>query len=166
MTRLLSEDEQRVWRDFLAVQTRLSAAIGAQLQQAAGMSEPDFAVLVVLSEAPDGRVRAFEAGRLLQWEKSRLSHHLTRMERRGLVARESCGTDRRGAFIVLTPSGREAIEAAAPDHVEHVRRLFFDVLGPEQVAALGNACGSLLASLGGDGCSPQPDCDEAVTPSG
>ena len=160
MTRWLSEDEQRVWRDFLAVQTRLSAEIGAQLQQSAGLSEPDFAVLVVLSESPEGRVRAFEAGRLLQWEKSRLSHHLTRMQRRGLVARESCGSDRRGAFVVLTPAGREAIEAAAPEHVEHVRRLFFDVLAPEQVAALGDACGALLASL------EQVDaCDEAITPS-
>jgi DNA-binding MarR family transcriptional regulator len=72
----------------------------------------------------------------LQWEQSRLSHHIARMQRRGLVAREECTTDKRGAFVVLTDAGRDAIEKAAPGHVATVRRLVFDGLSDEQVAML------------------------------
>jgi DNA-binding MarR family transcriptional regulator len=72
----------------------------------------------------------------LQWEQSRLSHHIARMQRRGLVAREECTTDKRGAFVVLTDAGRDAIEKAAPGHVATVRRLVFDGLSEEQVAML------------------------------
>ncbi len=147
MTRWLEDSEQQVWRSFLTVQSRLTAHLGRQLQATCALSLADFEVLVALSDVPTGRRRAFELGRLLEWEKSRLSHHLTRMERRGLVTREGCGTDRRGAYVVLTPEGRAAIEAAAPGHVEEVRRIVFDVLAPEQVAALGQICGRLLERL-------------------
>ena len=105
----------------------------------------------MLSDVPDGRRRAFELGRQLQWEKSRLSHHLTRMERRGLVVREGCPTDRRGAFIALSPAGRTALAAAAPGHVETVRQSVFDVLTPAQVSSLGQICAELLAALEPEG---------------
>jgi DNA-binding MarR family transcriptional regulator len=107
-------------------------------------------VLVQLSEAPGGRLRAFELGGLTQWEKSRLSHHITRMADRGLVRRESCPTDNRGAFVVMTAAGRKAIEAAAPLHVEHVRRLFIDSLTPEQLDALAEISDAVLAGLDND----------------
>ena len=154
MTRWLDESEQQVWRSFLTVQSRLTAHLGRQLQATSALSLADFEVLVALSDVTTGRRRAFELGRLLDWEKSRLSHHLTRMERRGLITREGCGTDRRGAYVVLTPEGRAAIEAAAPGHVEEVRRIVFDVLAPEQVAALGEICGSLLERLEADPACP------------
>jgi len=153
MTRWLDESEQQVWRRFLTVQTRLTAHLSRQLQATSTLSMADFEVLVVLSDVPSGRRRAFELGRLLEWEKSRLSHHLTRMERRGLVCREGCGTDRRGAFVVLTPAGRAAIEAAAPGHVEEVRHTVFDPLTAKQVSALGEICGQLLERL-----DAQPTC--------
>src|SRR3712207_2367923 len=121
MTRWLDEREQRVWRSWLLASTRLEAHLARRMQADGDISMSDFAVLVQLSEAPEGRLRAFALGRALQWEKSRLSHHLTRMERRGLVGREDCGTDRRGAFVVLAPAGREALGAAAPPHVDAVR---------------------------------------------
>jgi DNA-binding MarR family transcriptional regulator len=146
MTRWLDASEEQVWRDFLQVQRRLEVSTGQQLA-ASGLSTSDFAVLVVLSDVPEGRRRAFELGRELQWEKSRLSHHLTRMQRRGLVLREDCGSDRRGAYIALTDVGRTALEAAAPGHVEHVRSRVFDVLSASQVEALGEICTALLASL-------------------
>src|SRR3954447_2250160 len=117
MPKWLTDDEQRAWRGLLQMTSRLDARLNRDLQQTSGLSLADYDVLVLLTEAPDGRLRVFELVGNLQWEQSRLSHHLTRMQRRGLVAREDCTTDRRGAFIVLTDAGRDAIEKAAPGHV-------------------------------------------------
>ena len=78
----------------------------------------------------------FEVADALAWEQSRVSHQLARMQRRGLVAREDCASDARGAFAVLTRAGRAAIERAAPAHVETVRQLVFDGLSHDQLTAL------------------------------
>ncbi len=129
--RWLDDGEQAAWRAYLDMQTRLSAQLNREMQEATGLSSPDFAVLVQLSEHPDGRLRVLELARALRWEKSRLSHQLTRMERRGLLARSNCRADRRGAYIVLSAAGRTAVERAAPAHVESVRRYLFDGLSPE-----------------------------------
>ncbi|SHN29578.1 MarR family winged helix-turn-helix transcriptional regulator [Cryptosporangium aurantiacum] len=134
--RWLDADEQRAWRRFLRMQAELTARLARQLQTESDLSLADFEVLVNLTDVPEGRMRVTELAKLLQWEKSRLSHHFSRMEKRGLVVRENCPSDARGAFVVLTPEGRSAIEAAAPGHVETVRRLMFDGLTSEQVAAL------------------------------
>jgi DNA-binding MarR family transcriptional regulator len=134
--RWLDEGEQRAWRAFLRMHGQLSARLNRQLQGDSNLSLADYEVLVQLTEAPDGRLRPYELQRALQWEQSRLSHHLTRMQRRDLVAREECAEDGRGAFIALTAAGRAAIESAAPGHVDAVRRLFFDSLTGEQVALL------------------------------
>jgi DNA-binding MarR family transcriptional regulator len=143
-TRWLTETEQKTWRGFLAMQAQLSAQLNRQLQADSRLSESDFAVLVTLTDRPDARVRVLELARELEWEKSRLSHHLGRMQRRGLIAREECPSDARGAFVVLTEAGREAIEAAAPPHVAAVRRLVFDALTAEQVAAFGEIAQRVL----------------------
>ena len=159
MTRWLDDREQRVWRSWLQASSQLEAHLARRMQADADISMSDFAVLVPLSEAPQQRLRAFALGRALQWEKSRLSHHLTRMERRGLVTREDCGTDRRGAFVVLTPQGRAALETAAAPHVEAVRAAFFDRLTPEQVDQLGELCDEVLAGLDPDAaCAGAADC--------
>ncbi len=138
------------------MERRLTGRVARELQRETGLSGADYEVLVNLSEAPTGRLRAFELGRATGWEKSRLSHHISRMEDRDLVRRESCPTDSRGAFVVLTVTGRKAIEAAAPLHVEHVRRWFVDALTPEQLDALADISDAILAKLGDDpgGCSP------------
>jgi DNA-binding MarR family transcriptional regulator len=143
----LSEKRQHVWRRWLAVNALLPAALHRELQADAGLSLPDFDVLVQLTESPDSRVRVTDLARALSWEKSRVSHHLTRMERRGLVGREECHDDGRGAFVVLTPEGRAAIERAAPGHVRTVRSLVFDQLSAEEVDVLETALGKVLASL-------------------
>ena len=150
MTRWLDDREQRVWRSWLQASQQLEGHLARRMQADGDISMSDFAVLVPLSEAPDQRLRAFALGRALQWEKSRLSHHLTRMERRGLVTREDCGTDRRGAFVVLTSEGRAALEAAAGPHAAAVRSAVFDRLTPEQVERLGEVCDELLAGLDPD----------------
>ncbi|MGW0058588.1 MarR family winged helix-turn-helix transcriptional regulator [Streptosporangium sandarakinum] len=134
--RWLREEEQRAWRAYIRMHGQLTALLNRQLQADSGLSLADYGVLVELTDTPDGRLRPFELQRELQWEQSRLSHHLTRMQRRGLISREECPEDGRGAFVVLTDAGREAITAAAPGHVEAVRSLFFEGLTPEQVAAL------------------------------
>jgi DNA-binding MarR family transcriptional regulator len=146
-TRWLDAAQQRAWQGYLAMQAQLNARLNRQLQADSDLSLPDFDVLVHLTDAPANRIRVFELARALQWEKSRLSHHLARMQRRGLVAREECPSDARGAFIVLTPEGREAIEEAAPQHVETVQRLFFDGLTEDQVRVLATISDRVLARL-------------------
>ena len=136
MSRWLTEEEQRAWRGLVRMTSQLNARGNRQLQDEYGISLADYEVLVVLSEAPEGRLRVFEVTDALAWEQSRVSHQLARMQRRGLVAREDCATDARGAFAVLTAAGRAAIERAAPAHVELVRHLVFDGLSHDQVTAL------------------------------
>jgi len=154
MTRWLSEPEQRAWRGLLQMTTRLEAELNRGLQEVSRLSLADYDVLVPLSEAPQGRLRAFELASALGWQRSRLSHQLARMERRGLLAREDCPTDRRGAFVVLTDQGRIAIEQAAPAHVDAVRRLVFEGLSDEQVTSLQAFTDSVLSRLDAPAASP------------
>ena len=147
MSRWLTEEEQRAWRGLLRMTSQLNARMSRQLQDDYGVSLPDYDVLVVLSEPPAGRRRVFEIADALAWEQSRVSHQLARMQRRGLVARQECQSDARGAFVVLTESGRAAIERAAPAHVETVRQLVFDGLSRDQVAALTAVTSHVLERL-------------------
>lgn len=136
MTRWLTEDEQWVWRGLLRMTAQLNARLNRELQDGYGLSHADYHVLVVLSEAPEGRLRVFGLTDALAWEQSRVSHQLARMQRRGLVGRQECPSDGRGAFVVLTEAGRVAIERAAPAHVDTVRQLIFDGLDRDELAAL------------------------------
>jgi len=148
----LTEREQRAWRGFMGLQNEVRAQLSRRLQQETGLSGADYDLLVVLSEAPSGRLRAFEMGALIKWEKSRLSHQLTRMAQRGLIERQACTDDSRYAEIVLTPVGRAAIVEAAPKHVAHVREVFIDVLSPEQIDAFAAIAETVLTRL-----DDQPD---------
>jgi DNA-binding MarR family transcriptional regulator len=148
MSLWLTDDEQRAWRGLIQMTSRLDARLNRELQQTSGLSLADYDVLVLLTEAADGRLRVFEIAEDLHWEQSRLSHHLARMQRRGLVTREECTTDRRGAFVVLTGAGRSAIEKAAPAHVATVRRLVFDGLSKEQVVMLESTVNQVLSRMG------------------
>jgi DNA-binding MarR family transcriptional regulator len=143
----LSEDEQRAWRTYLRMSSLLPAALNRQLQQNCGLTLPEYEVLVQLSEAAEHRLRPFQICEALNWEQSRLSHQLTRMERRGLIVRCECAADGRGAFIELTAAGADAIAAAAPRHVAAVRTLIFDRLSGAERAAFEEACGTILTAL-------------------
>jgi len=147
MPRWLTDEEQRAWRGLLQMTGRLDAHVNRQLQDTSGLSKADYDVLVPLSEAQGWRLRIFEIARALCWEQSRLSHHLARMEKRGLIEREDCLSDRRGAFVVLTASGRDAIETAAPAHADTIRSLVFDGLTSEQVSALTAVAEQVLQRL-------------------
>ncbi len=154
----LDAREQRAWRAFLDVRRELLAELNRQLTRDAGLSGADYSLLVPLSEAPDGRLRPRDLGRQVDWDRSRLSHQLRRMQERGLVVREECCTDGRGAFIALTDRGREAIESAAPDHVRCVRRFFLDVLAPGEVEKLISIYDRVLDRVRHQGSrGPDPD---------
>jgi DNA-binding MarR family transcriptional regulator len=146
-TRWLDDDEQHAWRAYLRMNTVLGAALARRLLSDSMLSMPDFEVLVHLTDADDDRARVSELARVMRWEKSRLSHHLSRMEKRGLVAREECDSDGRGAFIVVTGEGRAAIEAAAPSHVDAVRQHFFEVLTSDDVEALRSIADRVIARV-------------------
>lgn len=148
--RWLDEREARAWRGYTRMRIELEAALNRHLARRSGLSHADYTVLVELSEAPTGRLRAFQLGQALRWEKSRLSHHLKRMETRGLVCREDCAEDGRGSEVALTADGRAAIEAAAPAHVEDVRRFMIDHLTPEQLEVLAATAESVLEALGAE----------------
>ena len=143
----LSDDEQRVWRTYLRMSSLLPAALNRELQQDSGLTLPEYEVLVQLSEAPQHRLRPFQICDALTWEQSRLSHQLTRMERRGLVCRRECAADGRGAFVELTAAGEEAIGASAARHVAAVRRLVFDRLSDAQRAAFEEACTAIVSAV-------------------
>jgi DNA-binding MarR family transcriptional regulator len=143
----LSAREERAWRALQRMHMRLNAELGRQLAMGSDLSYPDYVVLVALTDRPDGRMRLFELARELGWEKSRASHHIGRMAERLLVSKEKCASDRRGAVVVVTERGRKVIDAAAPGHVDAVRRLVVDRLTPAQLDALGDAAETILAAL-------------------
>ena len=144
-TRWLDPREARAWRGLQQMNMRLDGELARQLAVDSGMSYQDYTVLVALTGQSDGRMRAFELGALLGWEKSRLSHHVQRMAERGLVRKEKCASDRRGSFVAVTAAGRAAIAAAAPGHVDAVRRLFVDHLTGEQLDAIAAVAETVLA---------------------
>nr|WP_120491333.1 MarR family winged helix-turn-helix transcriptional regulator [Corynebacterium lactis] len=127
----LTEEEQRLWRSILNAKRAVDRAIDLQLQETLDISTADFSVLVVLSEAENNVVRMRALCDALDWDRSRMSHQITRMERRGLVTKERCECDNRGIDVVLTEHGLEIIKQAAPNHVRLVRRVIFDVLGSD-----------------------------------
>jgi DNA-binding MarR family transcriptional regulator len=130
----LSEDQQRVWRNYLAMSAKLQMEMNRQLQRDRGLSLADYDVLVALDERDACRVN--ELGDRLGWEQSRLSHQLRRMRSRGLVERHGADDDRRGATVELTVAGRSALASAAPGHVDLVRDVVFDGVGPAELHAL------------------------------
>jgi DNA-binding MarR family transcriptional regulator len=130
----LTEEQQRIWRTYLTMASRLQTAMHRQLQQDCELSLADYDVLVALSERGPQRMR--ELGEVLAWEQSRVSHQLRRMRGRGLVARHGSDDDRRGATVALTDNGRAALQAAAPGHAELVRSVVFDGLSATQLKTL------------------------------
>ncbi|CAN5222702.1 hypothetical protein BH09ACT5_BH09ACT5_17530 [soil metagenome] len=130
-------DELRAWRAVTETVEELNAALTARLQADSGLSRGDYAVLLALAEASGTHLRSSDLAARIGWERSRLSHHLGRMEQRGLVRRDACATDSRGAEVVLTADGADAFRRASGPHLHAVRDLFVAALTPEQVVAAG-----------------------------
>ncbi|GAA2147520.1 MarR family winged helix-turn-helix transcriptional regulator [Glycomyces algeriensis] len=146
-TQWLSPREQHSWRAFIRLNQKLTARLGSELQTQSKLSGPDFAILVALTDDSAGRLRFQELAKAIDFEQSRLSHQIARMIKRGLVAREECAEDGRGAFVTITDQGRETIEAAAPKHVAAVRRLVLDAIPPEDLDALGDIAARIIRHL-------------------
>ncbi len=146
-TRWLSEEEQRTWRAFLAAIQLLTDELDRELQRDADMPHTYYEILVALSEAPCRTLRMSQLADRCWSSRSRLSHAVSRLEEAGWVRREACPTDKRGSLAVLTDQGFAALEAAAPGHVEAVRRAVFDVLTPEQIRQLGEISATIRDGL-------------------
>lgn len=134
--RWLNEQERRAWLAFLTAGGLLNRRLEQQLERDAGLSHLQYEILVRLADAPGGELRMSELAAALLDSKSKLTYQIDRLEHAGLVRRRSCPTDMRAVYAVLTDTGREALERAAPGHVAAVRELFIDVLTPEQLAAI------------------------------
>ncbi|MFY1649384.1 MarR family winged helix-turn-helix transcriptional regulator [Solwaraspora sp. WMMB762] len=150
MTRWLDDDEQRTWRAYLYATRTLAATLDRELQASAGIPHAYYEILVRLSEAPQRTLRMSELADATDSSRSRLSHAVSRLEQIGWVRREECPTDRRGQFAVLTEPGFTALTAAAPGHVDAVRRHLFDQLTPEQVDQLRIISEALVKHLAGN----------------
>ncbi|MGD7002429.1 MarR family winged helix-turn-helix transcriptional regulator [Corynebacterium halotolerans] len=143
--RWLTDEEQALWRLMLAASRKMDRCMDETLLAGNDLSTSEFAVLVTLSESGAPGLRLRDLCIELDWDRSRTSHQITRMERRGLVTKEKCEGDARGVLVVLTAEGQRRLELAAPEHVESVRRLVFDHLKPEQVPVLREFLGDIMA---------------------
>jgi DNA-binding MarR family transcriptional regulator len=145
--RWLAAHEDTAWRSLQEMHRRLDGELARRLSAESGLSYPDYVVLVALTASEGDELRLFELGERLGWEKSRLSHHITRMVKRDLVVKQRCPEDQRGWSVVVTRHGRNEIEAAAPSHVEAVRELFVNLLTRDQLAVVAEVSNSVLARL-------------------
>ena len=136
-----------IWKAYRDLYRQLSDALQAQLARDSGLSAPEYAVLVELSYEPEAVMRARDLCAALSWDRSRLSHLVGRMEKRRLVTREECAEDARGSMIRLTKAGRAAVDDAAPEHSDAIRRYFFDQLSGAELDTLHTVFERLLANL-------------------
>jgi DNA-binding MarR family transcriptional regulator len=147
--RRLTARELAIWRSLLDTTAELGRVLGAQLQES-GLSPADYQVLLALKEAEGTRLRSSELAATIDWERSRLSHHLGRMERRGLIRRDDCATDSRGAEVSLTESGASAFRRASAPHLRAIKKHFADALTPAQLEALADVLQALRHHLQGE----------------
>ncbi|HTN99538.1 MAG TPA: MarR family winged helix-turn-helix transcriptional regulator [Microthrixaceae bacterium] len=162
----LDDTQQEAWRSYLDAHNRLVGALNGSLSKRHGISLGDYEVLVHLSEAEVGGLRPIELAGLMGWEKSRLSHHLSRMIDRGLVVREPCLTDRRGSWIRMSAEGRDTLKSAAPDHVDDVRDYFVNAVGSDDLQVLNRASRRISEQIAGSDaeveCEPDSEaCSES-----
>ncbi|MFF0744059.1 MarR family winged helix-turn-helix transcriptional regulator [Streptomyces sp. NPDC004111] len=153
--RWLTDAEQRTWQAYRRMQLLLGAQVSRDLARDSGLSDADYDVLSHLSMTEERGCRVSDLAARMLWSRSRLSHHLTRMQQRGLIVRKGSASDARCAEITLTDEGLRTLEAAAPLHVESVRRHFIDLLTPEQHAAFAEI-GEVVVRHLSDGAEPRP----------
>ena len=148
----ISEQEWGLWRGFVTMHRHLSRELDRQLQRDAGISQADFIVLGRLSEAPDRKLRTGELAELLAWEKSRVSHQVTRMEARGLVERTECDTDGRGTWVGVTAEGRRTLISSTRDHAAKIQELFFEELTDDEQRVLHDVTRRVMERMNPPAC--------------
>jgi DNA-binding MarR family transcriptional regulator len=137
MTAPLSDAEQQYWRTFVESSWALHTRLEDDLRAMTGLSMSDYHVLVVLSEAPDHRLRMGELADRLVFSPSRITYQINQMVKRGLVRKQPCSSDGRGQEAVLTDAGMAALVDAAPKHLATVRDSFIDHLEPSELEMVG-----------------------------
>lgn len=142
--RWLTDEEQEIWRAYLRATAHVSQVIDTDLRRL-GLDAAEYNILVSLSEAPERRMRMSQLADEVTHSRSRLTHTISRLEKRGLVVRENAADDGRGILARLTEEGFRTLEDNAPAHVETVRRVLIDTMSKDQFRALGRAMNSILA---------------------
>src|SRR5256884_4538805 len=140
-----------MWKAYRDLYQELSTVMEDQLLRDAGLWGSEYAARVELSPTPDGVLRARELGSELDWDRSRLSHLVGRMEKRRLVAREECEEDARGSMVRLTDAGRATVDGVAPEHSEAIRRYFFNALSNEELETFATVIDRLRDNLAQQG---------------
>src|SRR5438309_11432952 len=154
--RTLTPDQQRAWLAYMRVQLRLTYEMNRQLQSDRNLSLPDYDVLNALRYAPGGRMRITALAALISWERSRLSHHVRRLQDRGLVECRPAPTDRRATEVTRTDEGWDEITRASSGHIDLVRRLFFEGLPDELLEPLTVGLESVYDNIIDRGTLPAP----------
>lgn len=157
MTAGLDADQLETWRVFQVMRRQLDLTLERRLQADAGISSADFAILASLADTPGKMLRAGRIGDLIGWEKSRVSHQLSRMEARGLIRRVECGDDARGVWIELTPDGNRAVLAALRDHTDAIRQYFFGLVSDDEQQLLADISRRVLDAINPPLCDPDAD---------
>lgn len=157
MTPGLDADELETWRVFQVMRRQLDLTLERRLQADAGISSADFAILASLADTPTKMLRAGRIGDLIGWEKSRVSHQLSRMEARGLIRRAECGDDARGVWIELTPDGNRAVLAALRDHTAAIRQYFFGLVDDDERTLLADISRRVIDAINPPLCDPDDE---------
>ncbi|WP_285115677.1 MarR family transcriptional regulator [Leifsonia sp. fls2-241-R2A-40a] len=158
--RKLSDDELELFRAFHLMRRGFDRTLDAQLQHDEGISISELEVLMALVRSPGRRLRVRDLVDSTGWEKSRVSHQVTRMAARGFVDRQECAEDRRASWVHLTGEGRRVVVRALPEHSATIRRILFDALTPDQQEALLGIAQTMNAAIDGEDCAPPEDCDD------
>ncbi|CAN5498825.1 MarR family winged helix-turn-helix transcriptional regulator [soil metagenome] len=147
MTRWLDEDELQAWLKLAGVMLKLAPALDSQLQRDSDLTHFDYLCLAMLSESDERTLRMSELAGRANASLSRLSHVISKLERKGWVERKPSPQSRRVTLVGLTEDGWNVLVAAAPGHVETVRELVFDDLEPGDVAALNRIAGHIVQRI-------------------
>jgi DNA-binding MarR family transcriptional regulator len=162
----LSTVELARWRAFALMSRRVTSSVATHLQREAGVSGPDFEILDAVCSAPNGQVRSRDLAEMLTWEKSRISHQVSRMVDRGLLERTECDEDLRGTWVTLTADGHHALQRALPHHASAVREAYLSVLDESQAAAMTEYALTLGAAATTGTCREEVDRLERDAASG
>lgn len=154
---LLTPEQVRAWYAYMKLQLRLRYEMNRQLRADSGISLADFDVLVALTSAPDGRMRMAALATRIGWERSRTSHHVRTLAQRELVATGRAADDGRATDVALTAAGRDILRDASPQHVDLVRRMFFEGLAPAAVAEFAGTLETVYEKVIEHGTLPRPD---------
>ncbi len=143
----ITREQLSAWRGYLETADELRALLESRLQESSRLSLGDYSVLLALSEATEHKLRSSELATRINWTRSRLSHHLGRMEKRGLITRVACLDDNRGAEAVLTNAGAEAFRRGSVAHLQDVRELFIEAFTDDQMKSIADIAQTLRLHL-------------------